>query len=60
MRIILDTNILNSALFSQNSLPGKILSQWYDGKYDLLAHAEWLTEIKDVTSRPGRRLNNGR
>jgi uncharacterized protein len=55
MRIIIDTNILISALFFQESLPGQVLNQWYDGRCELLAHDDWLAEIKEVINRPAIR-----
>jgi uncharacterized protein len=55
MRVIIDTNILISALFYQNSLPGQVVDRWLDGRYELLAHDEWLTELKSVIHRPAIR-----
>jgi uncharacterized protein len=55
MRVVIDVNILISALFSQASLPGQVVAHWLDGRYELLAHDAWLTEFKIVIERPAIR-----
>lgn len=41
MRVVLDTNVLVSALFFAGT-PGRILSAWADGRFDLVASPEIL------------------
>ena len=52
MRVILDTNILISALIRRKSVPGRVLQAWVDGRYDLLTHERQLGELRVVTRRP--------
>jgi predicted nucleic acid-binding protein len=43
MRVVLDTNILVSAIF-YSGRPSKILSAWLDDRFDLVVSAEVLGE----------------
>jgi putative PIN family toxin of toxin-antitoxin system len=52
MRVILDTNILVSALIRHDSIPGRILEAWFDDRFILLTHALQLEELRSVTRRP--------
>jgi uncharacterized protein len=52
VRVILDTNILISALIRRDGVPGRILQAWVDGRYDLLTHERQLDELRLVTRRP--------
>lgn len=52
MRIVLDTNILLSALIRRDSVPGRILEAWFDDHFVLLTHALQLDELRTVTRRP--------
>jgi uncharacterized protein len=52
VRVILDTNVLVSALAKPGSVPGQVLQAWRDGRYDLLSSAEHLAEIRRVTRYP--------
>ena len=45
MRVILDTNILLSALIRRDSLPGRILDLWFDDRFVLLTHPLHLEEL---------------
>jgi uncharacterized protein len=56
MRVVLDTNILLSALIRRDSVPGRILEAWFDGRFVLLTHALQLEELRTVTRRPQIRL----
>ena len=51
MRIVLDTNVLMSGIFWSGP-PARILAAWSEGRFDLLASLEILTEYRLV----GRRL----
>jgi len=52
MRIILDTNILLSALISQGGVAGQIIDAWLDDRFVLLTHVRQLEELRTVTRRP--------
>ena len=52
MRVILDTNILVSALLSTGSLPAQLLSHWRLGRFTLLCCEEQLDELRRVTHYP--------
>ena len=52
MRVILDTNILLSALIRRESVPGRILDAWFDDRFVLLTHDLQLQELREVTRRP--------
>ena len=46
MRVVLDTNILISALISPEGNPAAIYDAWEDGKFTLLSCAEHLDELR--------------
>lgn len=52
MRLVVDTNILVSALLSATSLPARIVLLWRAGRFDLLTAAEQLEEFARVTRYP--------
>ena len=53
MRLVIDTNVLISALFSSTSLPTHLIELWRRGLFDLLTSAEQLDELKSkVYIRP--------
>ena len=52
MRLVVDTNILVSALLSATSLPARIILLWRAGRFDLLTAAEQLDEFARVTRYP--------
>jgi uncharacterized protein len=52
MRIILDTNILLSALLSSVGAPGKLLDAWERKAFTLVACDALVAELRDVASRP--------
>jgi uncharacterized protein len=51
MRVILDTNILLSALIRRDSVPGRILEAWFDDRFVLITHQLQLEELRMVTRR---------
>ncbi len=53
MRIVLDTNVLMSGIFFSGP-PASILSAWAEGRLELLATVEILTEYRPVGSRLSR------
>lgn len=52
MRLIIDTNILVSALLAATSLPAQLVVLWRAGRFDLLTTAEQLDELMRVTRYP--------
>ena len=52
MRVVLDTNILISALISSAGNPAIIYSAWEDGKFALLTSAEHLDELRATLRKP--------
>ena len=52
MRVVLDTNILISALISSAGNPAIIYSAWEDGKFTLLTCAEHLDELRATLQKP--------
>jgi len=52
MRIVLDTNVLISALVSAQSAPAHILARCYAGELDLLLSPEGLAELRRVLTYP--------
>ena len=51
-RVVLDTNVLISAIISSKGSPAKILDLWREGAFDLVFSEETLKELIDVMSRP--------
>lgn len=51
MRVVLDTNVLLSALISPTGPPGVLVAAWLDGRFVLISHARQLDELRDVTRR---------
>ena len=52
MRLVIDTNILISALLSGSSLPAHLIALWREGRFDLLTSADQLDELMRVTRYP--------
>lgn len=52
MRLVVDTNILISALLSASSSPARLVLLWRAGRFDLLTAAEQLDELVRVTRYP--------
>ena len=52
MRLIVDTNILVSALLSATSLPARLLVLWRQSRFVLLTADEQLEELRRVTRYP--------
>lgn len=51
MRIVLDTNILISALITPNGIGAQIIDAWNADHFIILSHDLWLAEIRNVTRR---------
>jgi putative PIN family toxin of toxin-antitoxin system len=52
MRVVLDTNVLVSALLVESSLPGQLIAHWRRGRFALLTAALQLDELRHVTRYP--------
>jgi hypothetical protein len=52
MRVVLDTNILISALLSSAGKPAIIYNAWEDGNFTLLTCAEHLDELQATLHKP--------
>jgi putative PIN family toxin of toxin-antitoxin system len=49
VRLVIDTNILISALLAGTSLPAQLIVLWREGRFDLLTAADQLDELMRVT-----------
>ena len=52
VRVVLDTNILISALITRNTPPDKLYQAWLRGEIELVISDTQVAEIYDVLSRP--------
>ena len=52
MKVVLDTNVLVSALLKRDSIPGRLLQVVWDGSLDLVLSEPLLTELRDVLDYP--------
>lgn len=61
MRVVLDTNVLLSALLTRGTAPDKLYEAWRDGRFQLASCERQLDEIKRVSRRDffSRRLAPG-
>jgi putative PIN family toxin of toxin-antitoxin system len=53
VRVVLDTNVLVSALLSPGHPPALLLNAWLDNRFELLVSRQQLAEIGRVTRYPG-------
>jgi len=52
VRVVLDANVLVSAVISQAGPPREIVNAWVDGHVELIASPALLDELRDVLNRP--------
>jgi len=52
MRVVLDTNILVSALIAPSGNPAAIYNAWEQGKFTLLTCGEHLDELRAALQKP--------
>ena len=52
MRVILDTNVLVSALINPKARPYKLVEAWLDGRFELVSSAAQLEELVRVSRYP--------
>ena len=55
MRVVLDTNVLVSAIFFSGP-PARILSAWLEDKFELAVSAEILAEYRGTATRIGEKF----
>ena len=52
MRLVIDTNILISALLASSALPAHLITLWREGRFDVLTLAAQMDEVTRVTRYP--------
>ncbi|HEY5141951.1 MAG TPA: putative toxin-antitoxin system toxin component, PIN family [Solirubrobacteraceae bacterium] len=52
MRVVLDPNVLVSAVISTAGPPREIVMAWVEGHFDLVASPALIGELRDVLARP--------
>lgn len=52
MRVVLDTNILVSAMITSAVNPAAIINAWLDGKFTLLTSVEHVDELRSTLQKP--------
>lgn len=52
MRVVLDTNILLSALISRGTPPDRLYEAWKEGRFELATCERQLEEVNRVSRRP--------
>jgi putative PIN family toxin of toxin-antitoxin system len=52
VRLVIDTNILISALLASTSLPAHLIVLWREGRFALLTSADQIDELMRVTRYP--------
>lgn len=52
MRVVLDTNILLSALITRGTPPDQLYEEWRHGRFDLATAEQQLEELNRVSRRP--------
>jgi putative PIN family toxin of toxin-antitoxin system len=52
MKVVLDTNVLVSALLKRDSIPGRLLQAVWDGNLDLVLSEPLLAELHEVLNYP--------
>ena len=52
MRVIVDTNILLSALINPHGLPAQLIDAWRGARFELITSRDQLLELGEVARRP--------
>ncbi len=52
MRVVLDTNILLSALMTRATPPDRLYEEWRHGRFDLVSTGRQIDELREVVRRP--------
>ena len=59
MKVVIDTNVLVSALLNHGGLPAKILEMFLDGRFDAVVNEEIMKEYELVLNRKKFGFNPG-
>lgn len=57
MRVVLDTNVLFSAVFAPAGVPGQLVRLALAGRYQLIVSPKLLDELRETLVRPKSRLD---
>lgn len=52
LRVVVDVNVLVSAVLSRTSSPGRIVEEWRAGVFELVVSPRLLDELRSVLARP--------
>ncbi len=52
IRAVLDVNVLVSAVFSRDGAPGRLISGWDEGQFELVTSPALIRELSAVLARP--------
>lgn len=52
MRVVIDINILVSAIIAPNGQPAAVIRMWLDGKFTLLTCATHADELRATLNKP--------
>ena len=52
MRVVIDTNVILSGLMYPDSIPGRIVDAWREGRFDIVTSVEQLAEIGRTLAYP--------
>lgn len=52
MRVVLDANVIISALLSRSGAPATLLARWHAGAFDLIVSEQLLTEVRRILAMP--------
>ena len=52
MRLVIETNLLISALLAKGSLPAHLIAMWEERRFDVLTALDQITELARVTRYP--------
>ena len=60
MRVVLDVNVLVSALLSGSGAPGRLIALWLEGAFELVVSEELLAELERALAYPTLRKHISR
>jgi putative PIN family toxin of toxin-antitoxin system len=52
LRVVIDTNVLVSALIQSDSVPGAVVDAWFEDRFTVLTHVLQIDELREVSRRP--------
>lgn len=61
LQVVLDVNVLVSAVMGRQGPPGRLVQAWEDGAFEVVASPALLAELEGVLARPrvARRVDEG-